>query len=559
MEPKTGGYISEIYFNNNESIRLNEDDIVVFVGPNNVGKSQSLKDLYVLCEKKMPTKVIKNIELTKYNFDIMKFLEKNSKMENHGSYKQYNFMRRSITDSDIECSMNKNNTFYYLRDFFIANLITDNRLSITNPVEIVDRDRVYSNPIHYVAYNSDRNKWLSDNFKKAFGKEITANSLHGRTIPICIGKNVGLSEVKNNNMQDALNEYANILENYDKVHEQGDGIRSFTGILLYLMMNNYCIYLIDEPESFLHAPQANIMGRILAENTKNKQVFISTHNEEIIKGLLSTSSSRIKIIRITREENVNSFSVLNNEDIEKVWTDPILKHSNILASLFHKQVILCESDSDCKMYSIIEDVLCLENERYSETLYIHCGGKHRIAKVAKALKALDINVKIITDIDVLNDENIFRGIAESVNIDWNTIESNYKVLISNLHSSKEKVKKDEVKFVYESVINSAGNELKKEDIKRLQDVLKIESPWNNIKSNGKIAFKAGDQTEAFNKIDAILKENQIYIVPKGELEGFIKTVGGHGPEWVNKVLEKYPDFNNQVYNDIKEFIKEIID
>ena len=93
----------------------------------------------------------------------------------------------------------------------------------------------------------------------------------------------------------------------------------------------------------------------------------------------------------------------------------------------------------------------------------------------------------------------------------------------------------------------------------MEDVLKIESPWNNIKSNGKIAFKAGDQTEAFNKIDAILKENQIYIVPKGELEGFIKTVGGHGPEWVNKVLEKYPDFNNQVYNDIKEFIKEIID
>ena len=46
-------------------------------------------------------------------------------------------------------------------------------------------------------------------------------------------------------------------------------------------------------------------------------------------------------------------------------------------------------------------------------------------------------------------------------------------------------------------------------------------------------------------------------MPVGELEGFVREVGGHGPEWVNKVLETYPDFNASVYDTIIEFIKHI--
>ena len=55
----------------------------------------------------------------------------------------------------------------------------------------------------------------------------------------------------------------------------------------------------------------------------------------------------------------------------------------------------------------------------------------------------------------------------------------------------------------------------------------------------------------------ILKENGIFLVPVGELECFIKEVGGHGPEWVNNVLEKYPDFSDEVYSSIISFVKEL--
>ena len=56
----------------------------------------------------------------------------------------------------------------------------------------------------------------------------------------------------------------------------------------------------------------------------------------------------------------------------------------------------------------------------------------------------------------------------------------------------------------------------------------------------------------------ILKTNGIFLVPVGELERFIKSVGGHGPNWVNNVIEKYPDVNDSVYRSIKEFVNEVI-
>ena len=46
-------------------------------------------------------------------------------------------------------------------------------------------------------------------------------------------------------------------------------------------------------------------GRIIGKTLReNQQAFISTHSEEIIKGLLDVCPERVKIVRITREEDV---------------------------------------------------------------------------------------------------------------------------------------------------------------------------------------------------------------------------------------------------------------
>ena len=558
---KAGGYISKIVFNNEESIDIRCDDIIIFVGPNNAGKSQSLKDIYNLSKSKETVQdiVISNIIITKSNASVSDILDKISVGILKGPYKEYN-----ILGQIVDFWNNSNERFqeepYFggFRNLFVANLNTEARLNICKPPDNIQRNSPKLHPIHYAAFDSKYRKWLSKNFKKAFGVEVTPNTQYGAKIPLCIGAPIKLQK-EFEDEQSRLEAYAEKLETYKQVQNQGDGIKSFTGILLYLMLDYFCIYLIDEPESFLHPPQARIMGQIIGETLSNQQqAFISTHSEDIIMGLLEVCPERIKLIRITREDDTNFFSVLDNTQFSKVWKDPLLKYSKIMSSLFHKSVILCESDSDCKMYSIIENYLKQANGIFSETLFIHCGGKHRMAKISTALRSLNINIKLIPDIDVLDDEKVFKSIVEAFGINWSSVEKDYHIIVSNLHSSKENVIRSKAKSDINSILDKSKNEfLLNKEQKEIREVIHTISKWDQLKKVGITIIPSGDATRAFERLDKTLKDNDIYLVSVGELENFIKEVSGHGPEWVNKVLEDYSDLNDKVYDKIKEFIAEL--
>lgn len=554
---ETGGYISKLVLNNANEIHVNENDIVVFVGPNNAGKSQALKDIYELCETKKPTVVVKDIEIVKRGGKITKLLDRIATVGDLGFYKSYTVLGHKFTNSSI---IDYESDKYYgaVRPVFVAYLNTLNRLTICNPAPLIARKAAKSHPIHYAAFDRKYREWLGENFKKAFGKELIPHILNGENIPLCIGDAVKF-EKNFIDEQVRQEEYADVLDTYKQVQDQGDGIKSFTGILLYLMLDHYCTFLIDEPESFLHPPQANIMGRIIGEILKEKQqVFISTHSEEIIKGLLDVCPERVKIIRITRRDDINEFYCLENARFSQIWNDPLLKYSNIMTSLFHKDVVLCESDSDCKLYSIIENHIKQSEGKYSETLFIHCSGKHRMAKIVTALRALNINVKLVPDIDVINDKTVFKGIIEAFGIEWTTIESDYNNIVSNLHSSKEKIDRNNAKAIIEEVLEGKTSQfLSGKELKEIRSAISTVSKWDDIKKAGVVALPAGNATISYKNMEKVLEATGIYIVPVGELECFVKEVGGHGPEWVNSVLEIYPNLDDSVYDEIKKFIRRV--
>ena len=557
-ENKAGGYISNITFNNDESIEIAPNDIVIFVGPNNAGKSQALKDIFSLSAVKCPSIVISDINIIKYPGNVVDLLDEISTPNYKNGHKHYQIMGSTITVYDNLDSIFNSPGFDFLKNLFVAYLDTTARLISCLPPQSITRNAPKQHPIHYAAFNPDYRKWLGENFKQAFGTEIIPNILFGERIPLCIGEPFKFT-TEYDDEQTRMEAYADVLQGYKQVQDQGDGIKSFTGILLYLMLDYYCTYLIDEPESFLHPPQARIMGQIIGKTLSDQQqAFISTHSEDIIKGLLETCPQRLKIIRITRDGDTNHFSVLNNEKFSEVWNDPLLKHSNIMSSLFHKTVVLCESDSDCQMYSAIESHIKQKQGKYSEALFIHCGGKQRMARVITALRALNVDVKLIPDIDVLNDEEVVKGIVNAYGIEWETIKPDYKKLVSNLHSPKEKINRSTVKEAIQQVLDGKTDQaLSSEEIKQIQETIKTISKWDSIKKMGVSAIPAGDATTAFRRLNTVLKAAGIFLVPVGELECFIKEVGGHGPTWVNNVFEDFSDFDNEVYNDITKFISEL--
>lgn len=554
-------YISQIQFNSNECLEIQEDDIIILVGPNNVGKSQALRDICNLSYNGLGGRVVSKIKITKQDISFINVAHRINRGILINDSPNNDILKSTIVTCDGMDEYFLNEPYYgEYRDVFLINVDTKARLTICIPPEYIPRNAPRTHPIHCAAFNRTYRKWLSNNFKKAFDKEIIPNTQFGAVIPLCIGPVIKFEE-NFEDEQERQEKYASILETYEQLQTQGDGIKSFTGILLYLMLDYCHTYLIDEPEAFLHPPQARIIGQIIGESLSNhQQAFISTHSEDIIKGLVDACPERIRIIRITRKENENFFSILNNKDFNEIWKDPLLKYSNIMSSLFHKTVVLCESDADCKMYSIIEKHIKQSNEKYSDTLFIHCGGKQRMSKVVKALKSLNIEVKLIPDIDIMNDENVFKELIETFDIDWTLIQSSYKIVTSNLHSSKETVNREKAKLLITNILDKSNSKnLSNKELNEISSVIKVESKWNKIKEGGISAIPSGDATKAFKKINLILKDNGIYMVPVGELECFIKEVGSkyHGPEWVNKVLEEYPDLNDPIYDTIKEFIKDM--
>ena len=551
-------HVSKLTFNNGKEILIAPDDIVLFVGANNVGKSQALNDIFEKCKEHTPTVVVSEVETKKDEGSLRALLDTVArKVSDNESYYGYSIRGNHVNfflkngDTSFRDSYNYGN----YRDLFVARLTTEERLTICSPAPNINRDQPWTNPIQYAAFDYKYSRWLSNNYCKAFDNSLIANIHHGSSIPLCVGPEIQLIETYENETERQA-AYARKLETYKQVQMQGDGIKSFTGILLYLMLDYYCTYLIDEPESVLHPPQARIMGQIIGESlNNNQQAFISTHSEDILKGLLDVCEDRLKIIRISRDGDNNSFSILDNQQIKEVFRDPFLKHSNIMSGIFHKTVVLCESDSDCKFYSTIENFLKQSQGQYSETLFVHCGGKQRLAKMARALKALNVDIRIIPDMDVLNDENTIKEITKVFDIDWKIIERDYKILISNIQPSKERISRKKTELFITNLLSGSEEEfLSKNEILQIEKSIKPSSKWVEIKRNGKAAIPSGDATNAFNSIDEIFRKNHIYMVPVGELEGFVKEIGNHGPQWVNEVFEKYPDFEDEVYKSAKEFI-----
>lgn len=536
------------------TLAIKPNDIVIFVGPNNSGKSQSLRDIYSKVADDTPSIVVKDVILAMASKDeLIARIKSGSREQEQGVYIGYGYR---INQLDFSFYGSKQRMGDNLRNYLVSFLKTENRLTISSAPKVIEVYEPKTHPIHYVFYDKAYQAAISKYFNEAFGYELIPNYLSRTKIPLLLG-NIPQRD-GGGSLPEIMTEMEMIIGSYPRLGDQGDGMRSFAGVILHLILENYGMYLIDEPESFLHPPQARILGKVIGEMLgDNRQAFISTHSEDIIKGLMEKCPERIKVIRITREGNTNSFAVLDNEQFENIWGDPLLKHSNIMSSLFHKNVVICESDSDCRLYSIVLDNLKQQEGKYSEALFIHCGGKQRMWQVAKALKSLSVDFRCVPDIDVFNDKQVLKSLYEACGGAWNeSMESNYNTFANQLNGGQNSMSRQELQERINTFLMEVANEnLTRNDLENLARRLRIDTKWGTLKKGGVDSIPSGQATTAFNALHESLKQCNIYPVTVGELERFVREVGGHGPSWINSVLEKYPSLDDEVYTKVKEFVK----
>ncbi|MEU2284654.1 AAA family ATPase [Streptomyces sp. NPDC013178] len=542
--------IGALQISGGQRIPLPTPGITVIVGPNNVGKSTILRQANArsvqgfagggfpgepLLVEDMEVSVNGSIE------DVLDWLKKHSRTsiasDGTAIFQRPNAGVLRDREVPVYLAQHQRNGLQSLHSHVIFYADAANRLSSVHPTEIRDNiNNAPSHPLHVLQDNANLFDELSALCFRVFRKPLTLDTL-SKSMNIRIGSTSTDAPPVNR----LSPEYLESLRELPRLENQGDGMRSFIGLLLPLLTSSYHIVFIDEPEAFLHPPQAVQLGQILGEQARSKQmqIILATHDKNILAGLLQ-SAAEVSIVRLDRKEEGKAVAhQLSVENLKRIWTDPVLRHSNVLDGLFHKLVVLAEGDRDCTFFAAALEHLSTHQSLSvspSEVLFVPSGGKGGLRLLIEVLSSAKVPTVASPDLDILDDKTFLKRLVESFGGTWGQYERNYDLATAPFRQPRERARVSHVlnslNEVFRGRINETFGPEVAEEFRAL--IRTRESAWKSLKLHGEGAWNGNPQPAlAAQQLLSDLDELGIITVRVGELEGFARTLPvKKGPEWV---------------------------
>lgn len=545
--------ISKICLPSGQDINLRADDKVIIVGANNSGKSQLLREIYNFIEQgeRGTNLILEKLEVDKHGSakHLHDFLDKNANLvEGYYHFKDWRISKDGIDLYDYS-SQEQGYLRGNLIKGFVRNISATERLSICELKETKAMTEVAKNPQQILYDDQALMSRISRLFHSAFDADLMFDFRAGLSIPIYVGEIPDEDKYPNQVSDD----YVNQVRKNPKLHEQGDGVKSFAGMLFETIVFDTPVTMIDEPEAFLHPPQMRRLGKILSSEVKG-QLLVATHSSDILRGFLEQTSGHLKILRISRDRNASEIYEAEPTVVKQLWEVPVLKYSNALESIFHEQAIICESDSDCRLINAMADEVEKGGQYMPDTAYIPASGKDAIPHIATVLRRVGVPVKAIFDFDFIFQESLVKSAVEAFGGNWQQFEKDYHQIHSGISTKFRKKNVEDIKTAIVSALNDAPKEQlpKKLILKELKGVKQFQP----LKESGKSALPPGPVYNAFERFDAKLRDIGIYIIHCGEIEGFCRTQDGHGPKFVTNVLNNM-NLAAKELDALREFVKRV--
>lgn len=548
-------WIAEVTFSDKKSYKFLRNDKVIFVGPNNSGKSLALREikstitsspnsdlsLSQMCVRSLTLGKSGNSAALRTNISKFGKRDKNNKHDAIYYYGPYR-IDLGLVDWFNGSQMGS------IGNIFVRHIDTENRLKATVPENNVSAGEPKANAQQLLYDDSVLFEEISEHFKESFGSSLVLDYRSGSKVNIHVGKRPERAPIE----ELVSNSYVDRVRKLPPLSEQGDGMRGYAGILFEALVTKHDITLIDEPEAFLHPPQMRKLARTLGDHSTG-QLFISTHSSDILRGFLDSSSSDVRIIRLQRDGDINSSKETPASTVRELWENPDLKYSNALEGIFHEICVICEDDSDCRFYNAIADYMEASNkqERWPDAIYIPCGGKHAIPKLATALHTLGVPVRIVVDLDALSEEGLIEKLVVSVGGAWTELLKDWRIFSSGVQRGVKPKSIEEIKEQVRALLDNEPGLPKG----KISEAMKSDSSWNILKTAGRSAIPKGDCRAAFDRLVAGLAAIGIYAVPEGQIEGFLPSVGSHGPSFVSSAL-KAVSLGSEEMKSARDFVRQ---
>lgn len=541
--------ISAIEFSGGQRFTFSPNEKIILVGSNNSGKSQTLREIIQICksEDEIKTVVLKSLDLQKNGDqkDLQKFLEENADFNGRiYNYKSWSLQAYAVNQWSSQSYLPSG-----LAAGFIKNIDANDRLQICSQQNSISAKEQKSKPQHVLYDDSALMKKVSNLFRAAFGREIMFDYRGGKVLPIHVGS------LPNESLIDRVSDaYVAAVRTNPLLDKQGDGMKSYAGILLETLVLELDVNLLDEPEAFLHPPQMRRLGETLASEVKG-QLIVATHSSDIMRGFLEGTKGNVRVLRIRREGDRNLVSEAAADVIQELWTRPELRYSNALEGVFHEQTIICEDDSDCRLFNAMADYLEAKDDvQWLDTAYVPTGGKHGVKKIAQVLRSIGVPIKAVFDIDFLSEEKLVEDTVTAFGGDWHDFSKLWSSLDAAIRKGVKAKSTSEIKEELIRLLETCTDE----NLPRgtINEKMKQNSAWGQVKQFGKTAIPKGDAQSYFKDLKNKLEGIGIYVIEVGEIENFCPEIGKHGPKFVNKVLSEVP-LSDESLGDLRKFVSSV--
>ena len=546
---------------NQKDEKIEIANLTVLVGPNNSGKSRTLMDIRDLfASRRTKTVLIKSLEFEDITYD--EFI-KGIEIVSHPTEKDQ--ISISALKPELTGTTNSSINLIAMKDYLkdinktgwhglcgfsvaemkIIHLDAKRRLEIamktnSSPIE----NQHPKTPLQTLYLKHDVESHLSDAFKNAFGMEIKLDYSGLADLKFRVAE-------KFENIPADPRDAREILDKYGLLDDQGDGFKSFVGIVLGIVLTEGRIVLIDEPEAFLHPAQARVLGEWLAKYSKKeeRQIIIATHSADILDGLL-LGNNEATIMRVNRVHNETKYHHISSEITKQLSEMPLLSSQPVLDAIFYKGVIVNEGGSDRVIYRSVYAGMYEKREH----LFVDAFGKQAIKKIVKPLKDAKIRICTIADLDVLNSETIFKELLEAIDgNDHSKLLESRKEIAEAVEGIQEDVLLQNIKKDIRDLSEKIDPIQELTELRRELGRIKPKSgKWEIVKEKG-IEGMPEEIQEKTKSLLRDLKKIGIFLPPVGELESWIKV---DNQSWVigaTEIINK-----GETPENLKGFVRDVI-
>jgi hypothetical protein len=191
-------------------------------------------------------------------------------------------------------------------------------------------------------------------------------------------------------------------------------------------------------------------------------------------------------------------------------------------------------------YQFLLNLPDISGNRRPDVLFVHTAGKHRMAKLVSTLRSLDVPVSVIADIDIINDEGVFKKLFEQLGGEWAQAQPHWLAVSKDVVAQRPSLNTSQVVGMIEAELDGVKGtgDFPQEKEMAIKRIFKSVSAWSSLKQSGRSAIRSGQPTSHYNQLDELCSNVGLWIVPEGEIEGFCRSIGSHGPAFVEKVLEE---------------------